>query len=69
MRFSIVFVNVGVGSASSFEALLSTKSWRGSSMLRMIEHFFEVVEANVGCAVLSMMTSFVMTGCLQLILE
>ena len=38
-------------------------------MLRMIEHFFEVVEANVGCAVLSMMTSFVMTGCLQLILE
>jgi hypothetical protein len=38
-------------------------------MLRMIEHFFEVIEANVGCAVLAVLTSFVMTGCLQLIWE
>jgi hypothetical protein len=38
-------------------------------MLRMIEHFFEAVEANVGCAVVAVVTSFVMTGCLQMIWE
>ncbi len=38
-------------------------------ILRMIEHFFEAVEANVGCAVFAVITSFVMTGCLQMIWE
>lgn len=38
-------------------------------MLRMIEHFFEAVEANIGCAVFAVLTSFVMTGCLQLMWE
>jgi hypothetical protein len=38
-------------------------------MLRTLEHFFEVVEANVGCAVLSAITSFAITGCLHLVWE
>jgi hypothetical protein len=48
---------------------VSLKSWRGTFMLRMIEHFFETVEANIGCAVFAVLTSFVMTGCLQQIWE
>jgi hypothetical protein len=38
-------------------------------MLRTLERFFELVEANVGCAVLATMTSFAITGCLHLIWE
>lgn len=38
-------------------------------MLRTLEHFFEVVEANVGCAVLAVSASLAITGCLHLIWE
>jgi hypothetical protein len=38
-------------------------------MLRTLEHFFEVVEANAACAVFAVITSFAITGCLHLIWE
>jgi hypothetical protein len=45
------------------------ETWRGILMRRTIEHFFEVVEANVGFGVFAVVTSFAMTGCLHLIWE
>jgi hypothetical protein len=38
-------------------------------MLRMLERFFEAVEANAGCAVFAVITAFAITGCLHLIWE
>jgi hypothetical protein len=38
-------------------------------MRRTIEQLFEAVEANVGCAVFSVVASLAMTGCLRLLCE
>jgi hypothetical protein len=45
------------------------KYLRGSVMRRAIEHFFEVVDANAGCAVFAAVTSLAMTGCLRFLWE
>jgi hypothetical protein len=37
-------------------------------MRHTIEYLFEAVEANAACAVVSVVTSFAMTGCLRLLL-
>jgi hypothetical protein len=39
------------------------------AVLRTIERLFEAVEANASCAVVAVMTSFAMTGCLRLLWE
>ena len=36
-------------------------------MRRMIELVFEAVESNVGCAVVAVLASLAMTGCLHLL--
>jgi hypothetical protein len=38
-------------------------------MRRTIEQLFEAVEANVGCAVFSVVASLAMTVCLRLLCE
>lgn len=38
-------------------------------MRRTIEHFFELVEANIGAAVVAMVASLAMTGCLHFFWE
>ena len=38
-------------------------------MIRAIEYLFEAVEANAACAVLSVVGSLAMTGCLRLLWE
>lgn len=38
-------------------------------MRRMIEHCFEMIESNIGCAVFATVTSFAITGCLRLLWE
>jgi hypothetical protein len=35
----------------------------------MIENGFEIVEANVGCALFAIVASFAITGCLRLLWE
>jgi hypothetical protein len=37
-------------------------------MRHTIEYLFEAVEANTACAVVSVVASFAMTGCLRLLL-
>jgi hypothetical protein len=39
------------------------------AVLRTIERLFETVEANASCAVVAVLTSFAMTGCLRLLWE
>jgi hypothetical protein len=38
-------------------------------MIRIIERLFETVEVNAACAVLSVVASLAMTGCLRLLWE
>jgi hypothetical protein len=38
-------------------------------VLRTIERLFEAIEANASCAVVAVLTSFAMTGCLRLLWE
>jgi hypothetical protein len=38
-------------------------------MRRTIEHLFETVEANMACALVAMVASFAMTGCLRFLWE
>jgi hypothetical protein len=38
-------------------------------MRRTIEHLFEIVETNAGCAVFAAVTSLAMTGCLRFLWE
>ena len=45
------------------------KSMRGIAVRQMIERLFEAIEANASCAVVAVLTSFAMTGCLRFFWE
>jgi hypothetical protein len=53
---------------------LPNRPWPGHAkilrrdMRHTIEYLFEAVEANTACAVVSVVASFAMTGCLRLLL-
>lgn len=42
---------------------------RGIAVLKTIERLFDAIEANASCAVVAVMTSFAMTGCLRFFWE
>jgi hypothetical protein len=45
------------------------KSMRGIAVRQTIERLFEAIEANASCAVVAVLTSFAMTGCLRFFWE
>jgi hypothetical protein len=56
--------DLGLSIARSFSR---SAKWSSAAMRQKIEHLFEVIEANAACAVVSIATSFALTGCLHLL--
>ena len=53
---------------TAVRAAYRSEIW-GISMRRAIEHFFEAIEANVSYAVVAVVASLAVTGCLRLLWE
>jgi hypothetical protein len=65
-RRSYATVLPSAGAAINLSAITFPHS---RAMIRIIERLFETVEVNAACAVLSVVASLAMTGCLRLLWE